>query len=80
MCAYARSGKYLSAYERGGAVSYEDEPEFYEHFTIHELADSACDGTKVCSNADRLTIRNADNLKITNSKTHAARVMAQRYA
>lgn len=34
------SGKYMSAFDKGGEVSFDEEAAFCEHFTLHEIADS----------------------------------------
>lgn len=39
LCAWC-SGKYMSAFEKGGEVSFDEEAAFCEHFTLHEIADS----------------------------------------
>ena len=44
----AGSGLYMSAFEKGGPVSFDDEAAFCEHMTIHELPDASPSGAARC--------------------------------
>jgi hypothetical protein len=42
------SGKFMSAFEKGGEVSFDEEAAFCEHFTMHELPDSGSLPSAAC--------------------------------